>query len=138
MLAGRAQALYNGLNREFTLDGAELEGDRAYDEAWYVIGEKVDLVLVNVTAACRKDINRDELREIDWTAKMFKRYPGNTLIQPKFNPKDAKGKLNVVRPGINLPTELEENETVYALIPIPSSDELTEEYLDEMVIDVCY
>lgn len=109
-----------------------------YYATWLVFGEETDLVLVNVSAACRNDINETELKEIDWSEKVVGEYDGDDIFEVILNDKNSKAVYSVYNPGYDLPLELKEHEVVFTMIPFSKSKGYTESYLDSMIVDLCY
>ncbi|MCH2235760.1 MAG: hypothetical protein MK078_16080 [Crocinitomicaceae bacterium] len=126
-----------GMEDEIYVKGSEAVDSTTYDEAWFVAGGGYDLIFLDVTEACTDAINKTELRDIDWTSRVEKRHAGNEIMFPRVYG-NGKTKYLIKEPGFTLPTSVQENQKVFALIPIKHSQETTEEYLDEMVIDICY
>ena len=133
------QIVMNGTSGPIHLPESKNITDRIkYYENWLVMGDGVDLILVNVSQACRSDINKTELEEIEWSDFVYRRFEGKNLIEIKLTSSIEEDIFTVYRPGIDLPLEIGENEKIYALIPIPSTKKTSEEYLDKMIIDLCY
>ncbi len=110
-----------------------------YDEVWLVMDGKHDLVLVDVSVTCTDTINKTEIRAINWEDKVVETYPGIELIEPLYRKKPSGDeKFTVYGPEESLPLELKENEIVYSLIPILRGEKITNEYLAEKIIEVCY
>jgi len=123
----------------FTIPIPTKVNDRTkYYATWLVLGDGIDLVLIDVTKACRSDINKTELKEINWTKNVYERYDGKDVIEIVLNTKREEAIYTVYKPGIDLPLEVEENETIFALVPVVAGVELQEEYLDSMIVEVCY
>jgi hypothetical protein len=123
----------------FTIPFPTTFSDRTkYYATWLVLGSDVDLVLIDVSDACRNDINKTELAEIDWIDNVYREYDGSDVIEIILNSKHKELKYTVYKPGRDLPLELEENEKVFALIPFKGSEGYTESYLDSMILDVCF
>lgn len=128
---------YKNRKREVKVQGAKYTDTLSYDQAWYVLDHKTDLVLVDVTVACSDTIDKIELAAIDWMELVVERYKGGELIEPKLRSK-RKMKNKVIDPTFQLPLSHGDKEVVYSLIPINRDIDLTEEYLDSMVIDICF
>ena len=124
-------------SEEIEVLGSDMEENERYDVAWYVVGGETDLILLHVNEACRNDINKTELAEIDWTSLIHKRYSGGSYLEPKLK-MHGFDTYTVISPGIDLPLEFEEFEQIYSLIPIQEDLKTTEEYLDSAVIELCY
>ena len=126
-----------GMEDEIYVKGSESVDSTTYDEAWFVAGGGYDLIFLDVTEACNNKITKGEIRDIDWTSKIEKRHAGNEIMFPRVYG-DGRTKYLIKEPGFTLPTSVQKGQKVFALIPIPHSQETTEEYLDDMVIDVCF
>lgn len=108
-----------------------------YDEVWYVLGGGVDILLVDVTEACDEEVTREDLRGIDWTERITKRYDGDNLIEPSLISTPKKKRI-IFGIGDKLPLEHRKKEIIYALIPIEDGVNPTDEYLDEKIIRLCF
>ncbi|UKN03384.1 hypothetical protein K6119_07625 [Paracrocinitomix mangrovi] len=117
--------------------GAQTEGDNEIEEIYFLTDNKYDLLLVNVTNACRRDINQNQLEEIDWTSKVVKRI--NAAPYYEVEAKTSKfSEMVVFSPTIPLPLELEEGQEAFAYITIPAGSDIEETYLDSAVISICF
>ena len=130
--------VHGGKEKSITVHGSDAEGDHTYSQAWYVLDKEIDLIMINVTMACSDTVDRVELADMDWKSKIIERYIGGQLIEPEILLKNKKSKLTVIDPGFDLPLEIEKGEKVYSLIPIRNDLKTTEEYLDSMIIELCY
>lgn len=122
---------------EIEVIGTDTEDNERYDNAWYVVSGEVDLILLHVNEACKSDINKTELAAIDWIDKVHERYKGGSYLMPELK-MSGFNSYTVYGPGLELPMEFQEDEQVYALIPIPEDQKMTEEFLDEMVTNLCF
>ena len=135
--AGEYTVTYADQEEEFKFQGTTDEDSSSYKHGWYIVGNQAKLILLDVTPACRSDINKTELAEIDWTSKIQKEYPVKSYLEMAINlPNDNK--LTVYSPYIQLPLKIGEKETVFALIAFDKDETITEKALDERVIDLCY
>ena len=135
--AGKYTVIYGNEEEAFKFQGTTNEDSSSYKHGWYILGHNAKLVLLDVTAACRSDINKTELAEIDWTSKIQKEYPAKSYIEMAVSlPNDNK--LTVYSPYIQLPLKIGEKEKVYSLVVFGKDEAVTEEALDEKVIDLCY
>jgi hypothetical protein len=107
-----------------------------YTGAWLVLCAEVDLVLVDVTEICGIDVTTKEIEEINWKKRVIERFHGDDLIEPNLTSKNG-GEVKVVSPNTYIPEELDKNQSVYILIGITRSDEVTQEFLEEKVAKVC-
>lgn len=130
--------VHGGKEKSITVHGSDAEGEHTYSQAWYVLDKEIDLILLNVTSACSDTINREELEAMDWQSTIIERYTGDQLIELEISLENENNKLTVVDPGFDLPLEKEKGEKVYSLIPIRNDLKTTEEYLDSMIIELCY
>jgi hypothetical protein len=100
-----------------------------YDAAWVQLdGGEHKLIMVDVTPMMPADFKTSNLKEYDWTKQVIKEYDGKTIMEP-YIPKDEIGNARVLEPGDLLPSKVNEDEQVYALITVPSDQKLTNEYL---------
>jgi hypothetical protein len=128
---------YKNRKGEVKVQGAEFTDALSYDQAWYILDHKVDLVLLDVTIACSDTVDRDELRDVNWMELVEERYKGGELIEPKL--KSVRNIQNtVIDPTFNLPLAHAKKEKVFSLIPIDRDTEITEDYLDSVVIEICF
>jgi hypothetical protein len=123
----------------FTLpEPTDVDETTKYYSNWLVLGAETDLVLVNVSEACRSDINETELKEIDWSKNVVASYDGDDIIEVVLNDDNPKAVYSVYNPGYDLPLELEENEVVFTMIPFSKSKGYSESFLDSVIVDLCY
>jgi hypothetical protein len=127
---------FNNTKKEFSVKGSSTIDNYDSDDVWIVLADDMDLLLVDVTASCSK-ITKTELREIDWSGKLHKRYNGNEKIN--MDVKQTEGKYFEIRePYYNLPISHTDKEHIYSIIPIPSADEATDEFIEEFIISICW
>lgn len=137
--ADKYRVEYLGKQKKITVHGTEADGDHIYNDGWCILGKGIDFYVLETTTACSDTINRGEIRAIDWMPLIKgDRYDGSKLVEFDLRLKDKSKTLDVYGPGFTLPVEHDANTIIYSIIPIQSELELTEEYLDSMVIDVCY
>jgi hypothetical protein len=129
---------YLNHKKEINVEAAKKLDTNSYNEAWFLLNDVMDLLLVDVSLVCNTDVNRDDIRAISWDKKVKERYDGGTLITPVLDAKGSKTKYTVTYPGRTIPTKIGENEKIFSLIPIYYKTETTDAYLDSMIIDLCY
>lgn len=129
---------YAGYKKQITIHGAADLDTNSYNQAWFLLDPKIDLLLVEVSEACDKAVTEKELRAIDWTLRVEKRYEGGQLMQPVLDASETEKHYTVIDPGWPLPLEIGKNQVVYALIPIEGSEKTTDEFLDERIVKLCF
>jgi hypothetical protein len=129
---------YKNRKRNVSIQGSTINDTLSYDQAWFILDHKIDLLLVDVSLACSDKINETELRAIDWKEKIIDRFKGGQLIEPIVKSSDGKTKQTVIEPGFQLPLSIGESEIIYALIPIHRDSVATESVLDDEVVELCY
>ena len=127
---------FDNTKKEFSVKGSSTLDSYDSDDVWVVLADDMDFLLVDVTASCSK-ITKPELREIDWSGKIYKRYNGNEKIN--MDVKQIDGKYFVIRePYYNLPISHTAEEHIYSIIPIPSNKGATDGFIEEFIISICW
>lgn len=127
---------FNNTVKEFSVKGSSTLDSYDSDDVWIVLADDMDFLLVDVTASCT-NITKPELRKIDWSGNIYKRYKGKDKIN--MDVKQIDGKYMVIRePYYNLPISHTAEEHIYSIIPIPSGDEATDEFIEEFIISICW
>lgn len=122
--------------KEFSIKGSSTLENYNSDDVWIVLADDMDFLLVDVTASCSK-ITQPELRKIDWTENIYKRYKGNNKIN--MDVKQIDGKYFKIRePYYNLPISHRDNEQIYTIIPIPAGVEATDKFIEDFIISICW
>ena len=127
----------DGEESRITIKGSTTKDKDDYDELWYIVGGGADLVLVDVTEACDKEITRGELRAIDWTKHIVKRYDGDGLIEPIMS-STKKKKMTIYGVDDKLPIKHRKKEHVFSLIVVKKDVDPTDAFLDEKIIGICF
>ena len=108
-----------------------------YDQLWIVAKANQDLLLVDVTDACGGDVTRGDIRDIDWTEKVIKRYNGRNLIEPKLISSPKKKRI-IYSLGDKLPIDHEANEYIYTLLTVGKARSPINEDLADQIIGLCF
>ena len=119
-----------------TVSRPKKDNEDDYDEIWYIIGGKMDLVLVDVTDACDDDMTIEDITSIDWTKRIEKRYDGDKVIEPTLVSTKKKEKI-IYGVGDKLPKHHRRKEFVYALIAVGDGVEPTDAFLDKKMLHIC-
>lgn len=127
----------DGEESRITVKAAPKTDKDDYQGLWYIVGGGADMVLVDVTEACDKKITRGELRAIDWTDRIVKRYDGKQLIEPLMASTQKK-KMTIYGVGDKLPLKHRKKEHVFSLIVVDKDADPTDAFLDEIVIGLCF
>ncbi len=133
----RYDVIIGDTEKRITVTKATTNDPDDYNELWYIMGGAADLLLIDVTDACDREITRGELRAINWTDRIEKRYDGDELIEPSLLSTPRK-KRTIYGMGDKLPLEHSVKELVYALVPVEADQTPSESYLDEKVIEMCF
>lgn len=108
-----------------------------YQEAWFALGEPMDLIVVEVTNVCNDTVTRTDITDINWEELVLTRMRCNDLMY--YTIRSEKGtRITMIDPYRNLPLEHAESEKVYALIPIEPKKPTSEEFLDQAIEEVCF
>ena len=74
-----------------------------YDEVWFVLDGKTELLLVDANTASDSDVTRGDIRKTKWADKIVDQYKATDLMEPLYGQQPQKGTYNVKGPGDNLP-----------------------------------
>ncbi len=88
-----------------------------YDEAWFVLDGKTELLLVDVNSAADSTVTRGDVRKTKWSDKVAHQYKATDIIEPVFGTRPKDGVISVIAPGKMLPFQKEKDEQVYLLVP---------------------
>lgn len=128
---------YNGVEAEVNISASQTIESYDYDDAWFILGEGTDFLLVDVSEVCHDSLSVESLRLINWEEKVKERYAQTNPIE--VNVKREFEKLIFVRhPYYSLPVQRDKAEQIYSLVPIPSSIEASDEYLDDFMENLCF
>ncbi|NOQ75411.1 MAG: hypothetical protein GQ574_25600 [Crocinitomix sp.] len=96
---------------------------------------EIDLVVVDVTEICNKDVTTEDVADVIWENNVVERFNGNDLIEPNLKSKRG-GEVKVVAPGYYIPQERKKRQRIYALIAIDRSKEVSEAFLRKKITTV--
>ena len=136
--AGYYSFEFDGYEKEIKVQGAGDLDTNSYNQAWFILDAKVDLLLVDVSDACERSATESDIRAIDWSTRIEERFNGGDLITPVLDASGTDYKYTVIDPGWELPLEKGDNEVIYSLIPILSSKKASDEFLDEEIVNLCF
>ncbi|MFT5823186.1 MAG: hypothetical protein ACI8ZM_004446 [Crocinitomix sp.] len=125
----------NDYEQKINLKKSDKRNEKDYDDAWLVLCAEIDLVLVDVTEICNKNVTAEDVAEVTWEDNVVERFNGDDLIEPDLKSKRG-GEVKVVAPGYYIPQERERTQRIYALIPIDRADEVSEALLRKKIIKV--
>lgn len=128
---------YNGVQLEVNITPSKTRESYDWDDAWFILGEGTEFLLVDVSEVCHDSLSVESLRLINWEEKVKERYAQTNPIE--VNVKREFEKLIFIRhPYYSLPVQRDKTEQIYTLIPIPSSKEVSDEYLDNFMENLCF
>lgn len=114
------------------LKEANKRDDKDYGHAWMVLCADVDLVVVDVTEICKRNVTAEEVTDINWERYVVERFHGDAIAEPVLRSKDG-GEVKLVAPNIYLPTERKNHQSIYVLIPITRSKTADDEFLEDEI-----
>jgi hypothetical protein len=131
----RYTVIMNDYTQKINLRKSYKSHENDYDGAWLVLCAEIDLVAVDVTSLCKKDVTAEDVTEIVWMDKVIERYNGDDLIEPNLKSKRG-GEVKVASPGYYIPEERKKRERIYALLPIDRALEVTEDFLIKKITTI--
>ncbi len=104
-----------------------------YDEAWYVMDGKKQLIMIDVTDICFADRTKKDITGVNWRDHIVEEYDPGDLIEPLAG-SGSQTNCTVLNLGEDIPTRAKSGKLVYWMTSFSRDIKITDEVIEQKII----